>query len=98
SSPADRLMRIHLVQHGIETLAAEANRHRAAALLGDAAIPESSLILLPELFSVGIVAEGLDDVRAEKIQAEDRAWLSARAQESSSWVLGSTLSAAVDAA
>jgi len=90
-------MHIHLVQHEIDTLAVEVNRHRAGALLRDATVLPASLVILPELFSVGIVAEALDDVRAEKIQAEDRAWLAAQARETRSWVMGSTLSAALDA-
>jgi predicted amidohydrolase len=85
-------MRVHLVQQGIEPLAVEANRARAAALLGAETIPPGSLVVLPELFSVGIVAEALDPARAEAMAADDRAWMAGWARETRSWMLGSTLS------
>jgi omega-amidase len=86
-------MRVFLVQHALENLAAENNRARVEALLRAENIPPSSLIVLPEIFSLGILPEGLDPARADIIQREDRAFLSAWARRSASWVLGSTVSA-----
>jgi omega-amidase len=86
-------VRVFLVQHALENLAAESNRARVEALLRDEAIPPSSLIVLPELFSLGILPEGLDPGAAAVHQREDRAFLAAWARRAGSWVLGSTVSA-----
>jgi omega-amidase len=85
-------MRVFLVQHALENLATENNRARVEALLRAETIPPASLIVLPELFSLGTLAEGLDPARVEAVQRDDRAFLSGWARRAESWLLGSTVS------
>jgi omega-amidase len=47
--------------------------------------------VLPELFSVGILAKGLSAEEAEAIQVADRDFLAALARETNSFVLGATV-------
>ena len=84
-------MRVFLVQHALENLAPKRNRARVEALLRAESVPPASLIILPELFSLGIVAEGMDPGLAEKVQSDDREFLASLARAARSHVLGSTL-------
>jgi predicted amidohydrolase len=86
-------VRVFLVQHALENLAAEGNRARVEALLAREPIPPASLIALPELFSVGILTEAFGPSEAKPVEAADRAFLSALARRTASWILGSTVSA-----
>jgi omega-amidase len=84
-------VRIFLVQHALENLAVERNRERVEALLRAETISPASLIVLPELFSVGILAKGMDAGEAESVQAADREFLASLARATKSHVLGTTL-------
>jgi omega-amidase len=85
-------MRVFLVQHALENLAPERNRARVDALLRVESIPPASLILLPELFSLGTLADGFDADRADSVQREDREFSAQWARDTQSFVLTATVS------
>jgi predicted amidohydrolase len=85
-------MRLHLVQHRLENLRYEENRARAAALIGAAGVAPGALIVLPEMFSLGILPAGFDAAVAEVVEREDRVFLSEQARAARSHLLGSTAS------
>jgi omega-amidase len=90
-------MRVFLVQHALENLAAPENRARVEALLRAETIPPGSLIILPELFSLGTLADAFDPAQAEAVRQGDRAVLGAWARSTHSYLLGSTVSESPEA-
>ena len=85
-------MRVFLVQHALENLAAEKNRARVDALLRAETIPPASLIVLPELFSLGTLADAFDPAQAGAVQQGDRECMSDWARSRNAYVLGATVS------
>lgn len=90
-------MRVLLVQLAIDNRVPERNRERAAELVRAAhaadPIPPRSLIVLPELFSTGILPADFDPTAASAIAETDRAFAAALARETASHVLAGILGA-----
>jgi predicted amidohydrolase len=86
-------MRVVLIQFPIENLQPEKNRARVSALVLSAPAPDPTLLVLPELFSTGVLPEGFAIREAEALAREDRSFLSELARKKSAYVLGSTLGA-----
>jgi omega-amidase len=88
-------MRVVLVQLEIDNRNPEGNRERAAQRVRDAhaldPIPPHSLIVLPELFSTGTLPVDFNSSDAAAIAEADRAFLTALARETASYVLAGVL-------
>jgi omega-amidase len=82
-------MHLHLCQHRIEAGSATTNRQRVRDLVLSRPLEKPGLLILPEIFSTGVLpADQADAMR--HLGDADRKFLSALAKESGLWVLGTT--------
>jgi omega-amidase len=82
-------MHLHLCQHRIEAGSAQSNRHRVRELVVGRNLATPGLLLLPEIFSTGVLPE--DQAHLMKnIGRDDRIFLADLAKETGLWVLGTT--------
>lgn len=85
-------MRVFLVQHELENLRPGHNRERIAALLDGEDVPAGSLVVLPEMSSLGSLPRDFDASGIAEVEREDRAFFAALARAARSHVLGATAS------
>jgi len=84
-------MQILLCQLAIENLAPEKNRARVLEHLRGIKFHPPSLLILPELFSLGTLSEGFDPEKAESIRLEDQDFLAKLSSENGIHVIGSSI-------
>lgn len=82
-------MHIHLCQHRLLAGSAVSNRNRVRELVLDQGLAGPGLLMLPEIFSTGVLP-GEQATELKGIGAADRVFLASLAKESGLWVLGST--------
>lgn len=89
-------MHLHLCQHRIQPGSAAANRERVRELAMAQSLAKPGLLLLPEIFSTGVLPK--DQAQAMRgIGDADRAFLATLAKDTGLWVLGSTADGLADA-
>ncbi len=84
-------MHIALVQLDIENLQPMENRARVRQLIQDAFLPDRTMVVLPELFSTGMLPEAFDFEAMMEIGHQDIEFMGELAREASIYLLGSAL-------
>jgi len=82
-------MRLHLCQYRLIAGSPADNREKVRDLVMAKPLDRSGLLLLPEIFSTGVLPEAEAD-RMRGVDEGDRRFLAALAKESGQYVLGST--------